>query len=211
MTVASWDSRCPSFSADLGEFLVQLKVLLPRTLRRAAVTAVVAAAFAAPAWAAGDPPIDHPAVAAKRLQTDLMVAALYCNERQRYNDFVRRFEPQIAAQGNDLKALFRRSHGNNGTTALNAAVTRMANEASERTMADPTGFCTEHGQLFDDVLAVNPREFSSFIAAVKDRPLQPNRGVAAVSAPVPTVVAAPIPAPRAAARPASAPAPAARK
>ena len=158
-------------------------VELPRTLRRTAATAIVAIAIAgmpASSSAAGDPPLSHPAVATKKLQTDLMVAALYCNEKQRYNEFVRRFEPQIAAQGNTLKPLFRQSHGNNGTTALNAAVTRMANEASVRTMADPTGFCVEHGRIFDDVLVVKPQEFSSYVAMVKDNPPD-KQGVAAAS------------------------------
>lgn len=177
---------------------------LTRHVGRAAATTVFAIGISAsgPASAASDPPVGHPAVAAKKLQTDLMVAALYCNEKQRYNQFVRRFEPQIAAQGNTLKQLFRQSHGNNGTTELNAAVTRMANEASVRTMADPTGFCVEHGRIFDDVLVVRPQEFSSYVATVKDRPVQANQGVAAVAAPAavaaapapPAVVRAPIPA-----------------
>lgn len=177
---------------------------LTRHVGRAAATTVFAIAISAsvPTWAAGDPPLSHPAVAAKKLQTDLMVAALYCNEKQRYNEFVRRFEPQIASEGNTLKQLFRQAHGNNGTTALNAAVTRMANEASVRTMADPTGFCVEHGRIFDDVLVVKPQEFSSYVSAVKDRPAPGSQGIAAVAAPAPVVatpastavVRAPIPA-----------------
>lgn len=192
---------------------MQFKRSFSRHVSRAAATIAFAVAVGAlsPAWAASDPPLSHPAVATKKLQTDLMVAALYCNEKHRYNEFVRRFEPQIAAQGNTLKQLFRQTHGNNGTSALNTAVTRMANEASERTMADPTGFCVEHGRIFDDVLVVKPQEFSSYIATVKDRPAPAERNVAAVAPPAPAatvapamVVRAPIPAeppPRAKAAP----------
>ena len=171
---------------------MQFKGQLSRHASRAATATVFAIAISSinPAAAAGDPPVSHPAVAAKKLQTDLMVAALYCNEKQRYNEFVRRFEPQIAAQGNTLKQLFRETHGNAGTTALNTAVTRMANEASERTMADPTGFCVEHGRIFDDVLVVKPQEFTAYVTSVKEQPAMANRGIAAVAAPA--VVAAPV-------------------
>ncbi len=171
---------------------MQFKEQLSRHVSRAATATVFAIAISGinPAAAASDPPVSHPAVAAKKLQTDLMVAALYCNEKQRYNEFVRRFEPQIAAQGNTLKQLFRQTHGNAGTTALNTAVTRMANEASERTMADPTGFCVEHGRIFDDVLVVKPQEFTAYVTSVKEEPTLANRGIAAVSAPA--AVAAPV-------------------
>lgn len=170
---------------------MQFKGQLSRHVSRAATATVFAIAISGihPAAAASDPPVSHPAVAAKKLQTDLMVAALYCNEKQRYNEFVRRFEPQIAAQGNTLKHLFRQTHGNAGTTALNTAVTRMANEASERTMADPTGFCVEHGRIFDDVLVVKPQEFTAYVSSVKEQPTLANRGIAAVA---PAAVAAPV-------------------
>jgi len=175
---------------------VQFKDQLTRHVSRAATATVFAIAISAinPAAAASDPPVSHPAVAAKKLQTDLMVAALYCNEKQRYNEFVRRFEPQIAAQGNTLKQLFRQTHGNAGTTAMNTAVTRMANEASERTMADPSGFCVEHGRIFDDVLVVKPQEFTAYVTSVKEQPALANRGIAAVAAPVAAPVAPAAPA-----------------
>ena len=51
------------------------------------------------------------AVQTRKLQTELMVSALYCGQQARYNAFVRRFESELVVSGQKLKALFVSRHG----------------------------------------------------------------------------------------------------
>ena len=51
---------------------------------------------------------DLAAFNARVLQTELMVAALSCDERQRYNTFVTTYQKVLTERGQALKALFKR-------------------------------------------------------------------------------------------------------
>ena len=70
----------------------------------------------------------------RRLQTNLMVAALTCNARADYNAFV---------------------FGKAGDSKLNAFITRLANEASTRSNADRDGFCADAASTFQQAKVQN--------------------------------------------------------
>ncbi len=114
---------------------------------------------AAPALAA--PCVSPPTTLnARVLQTELMVAALSCNEQQRYNAFVSAFRSEIAAQSASLRKLFSRTYGSNGKRQLNAYVTKLANDASMRSAdVGKHAYCASAGSLFAEAMATPPDAF----------------------------------------------------
>src|SRR3546814_1871604 len=111
-------------------------------VRAAALALLVGGAGAAPALAAKCASVaDRSALETRMLQTELVVAALSCNERTRYNAFVNKFKGELGDRGKALKAFFNRAHGKDATRRLNAFVTELANEASQRTIAYQGDFC----------------------------------------------------------------------
>lgn len=88
-------------------------------------------------------PGEEEAIAFRRLQSELMVAALSCNDprhRDAYDTFVRRFRPALAENGRVLKTYFKRLHGARATRNLDDFITALANEASLSSMGD-RNFC----------------------------------------------------------------------
>lgn len=85
----------------------------------------------------------------RRLQTNLMVAALSCRARSDYNEFITAHRPSLQSYGKAIQAEFRRRYGRDGSKQLNRFVTRLANEASARSNADRDGFCAEAAGLFE--------------------------------------------------------------
>lgn len=132
---------------------------MKKTLAPLLVTLSLAAvpAMAAPCAS----PADEMTLNARVLQTELMVAALSCNEQKRYNAFVRTFRGPIAAQSASLRRFFARAYGSDGTRQLNAFVTRLANDASMRS-ADigKQSYCASAGNLFAEAIATPPGAFA---------------------------------------------------
>jgi len=94
------------------------------------------------------------AIAFRHLQTELMVAALSCGRQEyhsKYNTFVLRYRPAFKRNGRTLRAIFKRNYGNGGKRRLDSYVTRLANEASVRSM-QRSEFCEVAGRKLDAVL-----------------------------------------------------------
>ncbi len=114
------------------------------SLRGKLAAAAVSLALLVPNIANAAPcaaPVDLPPIQVRMLQTELMVAALTCNQRTDYNSFVNRFQPQLSAQGKYLQSFFRQKYGSGSAKALNGFVTRIANESSRRGMVERGQFC----------------------------------------------------------------------
>ncbi len=131
------------------------------TLSLAAVPAIAAPCVS---------PADETTLNARVLQTELMVAALSCNEQTRYNAFVTTFRGQIAAQSGSLRKFFARAYGGNGSRQLNAYVTRLANDASMRS-ADigKQTYCASAGSLFAEAMATPPDAFERLTRSAQIR------------------------------------------
>ena len=89
-----------------------------------------------------------------------MVAALSCGAREyrsKYNDFVVRFRPALRRNGRTLRAIFKRTYGAHGRRQLDTYVTRLANEASVRSMENDR-FCEIVGRKLDAVLRAQHTE-----------------------------------------------------
>jgi hypothetical protein len=101
--------------------------------------------------------LEKEAVAFRYLQTELMVAALSCGRqeyRAKYNTFVIRYRPALKRNGRALRAIFKRNYGSAGKRRLDDYVTRLANEASMRSMRRGD-FCTLAGNKLDAVLTAS--------------------------------------------------------
>jgi hypothetical protein len=97
-----------------------------------------------------DPQTRHErdAVNVRILQSEMMVAALSCNLRHQYNAMVGQFEQELVAHAGTLKAMFRRDHGNRAQKALDDYITRLANDASMRSIRARVRFCEGAEQTF---------------------------------------------------------------
>lgn len=126
-------------------------------------------------------PRENAALQTRVLQSELMVAALTCGQRDKYNSFVRRFSGELTDQGSRLKSYFSRAHGGRGTSEMNSLVTNLANEASQRAMGYRGNFCGDFGVLFDSVLNVSPPQLTDFAAS---RPFANSHGVESCQASV---------------------------
>ncbi len=130
----------------------------------AAIAVVATLAITGEAMAAAClKPSESAAVSARLFQTELMVAALTCQRRGDYNTFIRQFGSELASHGKQLKATFNRMYGANGTTQLNRFVTRLANEASLRSLQS-TDYCGTTDALFAGALAVKSGKLSKVAA-----------------------------------------------
>lgn len=118
-------------------------------------------AWAGPACATAD---DEVTLNARVLQTELMVAALACGEQHRYNAFVNAFKSELSQRGQSLRAYFKRVHGASGENRMNAFVTKLANDASQRTANGPGAYCGAAAKLFNEVLASPSRDLARIAA-----------------------------------------------
>lgn len=120
------------------------------------VTLAVGSASTATAAPACATAADEAALNTRVLQTELMVAALSCGEQKRYNSFVTTFKGDLIKGSEDLKTMFKRVYGASGNYQMNAFVTRLANNAAQRTANQPDRYCESSARLLDEVLATAP-------------------------------------------------------
>jgi hypothetical protein len=74
--------------------------------------------------------------------------------RDRYNDFVLRFQPELMQQERALTAYFNRSFGRRGQQEHDDYITSLANTQSEVGIKLGTLYCQQSVGLFDAVLAL---------------------------------------------------------
>lgn len=104
---------------------------------------------------------DLAALDARVLQTELMVAALSCEERERYNQFATTFQSVLMGRADDLRTFFQRIGGKQGPTRMNALVTRLANDASKESQNNADTYCHFASELFEEVLKTPPMSLNA--------------------------------------------------
>jgi hypothetical protein len=109
------------------------------------------------------------AIEVRRLQTTLMVAALSCNARSYYNDFVKKYRPRLQHYGKAIRIEFRRRYGQDGAKELNRFVTHLANKASARSNANRATFCSEALTFFQQAAARD-----AVLASIVTEPINEN-------------------------------------
>ena len=135
-----------------------------------AVTATVLSSRPAAAESCSQPS-DQMALNTRVLQTELMVGALACKNQKLYNKFVVKYRGDLIKQGQSLRAMFDRRHGSGGTTRMNALVTRLANEASRRSVAQRYGFCRQSAFLFAKALSADKPDLNGLIEVAAEQGL----------------------------------------
>lgn len=111
---------------------------------------------------------EQAALDVRYLQTELMVAALSCGRpefHQHYNVFVAKFGNSLKRHATVMKTYFSRQYGAQGTKQLDSYVTRLANEASLRSMQQAS-FCEESSTLFQRVTALEVTSLDNFSASI---------------------------------------------
>jgi hypothetical protein len=136
--------------------------------RTRVVAAFVASLAAGPALAAGQclRPAERSAFDIAGLKSQLMVTALTCDARDKYNGFVNRFRQHLAAQEKALHAYFVRVFGAGGQRAHDDYITSLANVQSQNGLRDGTLFCQRNAALLDEVLMLQkPEELARYAAS----------------------------------------------
>jgi hypothetical protein len=102
------------------------------------------------------------------LRSELMVLATGCGEDQRYNAFMRKFQPELQANEREMNAFFKKKYGRAGQAEHDRFITDLANLRSRAGTQLGTDFCPRNSQIFSEVMALrSPSELSDF-AAGKD-------------------------------------------
>jgi hypothetical protein len=139
---------------------------------------LVAAALVAPSLAPGVAaaaclkPYEGTAINIAGLKSQLMVTALSCDTRDRYNDFVLTFRPTLQREDTALNSYFLHHYGRSWRSEHDDYITQLANMQSEAGIREGTQFCQDNVGLFDEVLAL--RTPKALLAFANDKPmLQP--------------------------------------
>lgn len=115
-------------------------------------------------------PAEMSAFDVAKLKSQLMVTALACDVRDRYNDFVRRFQAELMTRERALVGYFSRAFGHRGQQEHDIYITNLANAQSEAGVQKGTLFCQQSVSLFDAVLSLpTARDLAGF-AASRDLP-----------------------------------------
>jgi hypothetical protein len=124
---------------------------------RPLLSALVAAALLGSLPARAEPcatPKDKTAFDVAVLKTHLMVTALACDQRDKYNAFVTRFRSDLVAQEKALANYFGRVFGRGGQKEHDDYVTSVANVQSQDGLRLGSFFCNVSVHMFDEVLAL---------------------------------------------------------
>ena len=108
-------------------------------------------------------PGDEMAVNVRVMQSELMVAALACDQAADYNAVVRKFQSDLTAGGTTIKQMFRAAYGASAEHHLGRFVTVLANDAAQRSATEQAGFCAAAARTFERVKGMDRAEFRAFV------------------------------------------------
>jgi hypothetical protein len=98
-------------------------------------------------------PAERAAFDVRALQSQLMVGALSCNQDAGYNDFVRKFQGDLASSYRTIQSHFRRTAGGANQRELDSYITTLANAHSQDGIRAGSQFCSMVTPLFPLALA----------------------------------------------------------
>jgi hypothetical protein len=105
---------------------------------------------------------EQASIGIRALQTELMVAGLKCSAEQ-WNSFTAKFKATLKTDADRMQRLFSKSYGKSGSSEMNAFVTSLANEASQRSNGfSEADYCKQQDVLFKKVLALTEKELERF-------------------------------------------------
>jgi hypothetical protein len=114
--------------------------------------------------------VERESLNVRQLQTQLMVAALSCNQRADYNAFITRFRPVLADHSDVMTGYFRRVFGKRSPHEINAYVTRLANEASALSIADRQSYCRASFDALTELMSAPAGQMQTALIRVAMQP-----------------------------------------
>lgn len=99
-------------------------------------------------------PQDVAALKVASLKSELMVTAITCSDSTRYNQFVSKFQPDLAANEKNLQAYFARAYGRTGVKQHDDYITSLANAQSNAGLVEGTNLCLGNEPMFDEVMSL---------------------------------------------------------
>jgi hypothetical protein len=97
---------------------------------------------------------DQTAFEVQALRSELMVLATGCHDDDRYNAFIRRYQPDLQANERLINSYFQHRYGRAGQTEHDRFVTELANAMSRQGSDLGGDFCPRNGMIFNEVLAL---------------------------------------------------------
>jgi hypothetical protein len=101
------------------------------------------------------------------LKSQLMVTALSCDAREKYNAFVLRFRPELMAHEGALQGWFSRTYGSGGRRQHDNYITELANTQSQAGLRARGQFCQLNVALLDEVITLPTGSSLAGYAATK--------------------------------------------
>jgi hypothetical protein len=109
---------------------------------------------------------DQAAFELAALKSTLMVVATTCDDRDQYNNFIRRYQPKLQENDRSLSSYFKSHYGNRGQTEQDRYNTDLANSQSRFGLAQGTDFCARNAAMFNEVMALgSPADLPNYAAA----------------------------------------------
>ncbi len=100
-------------------------------------------------------PADRTAFDIEGLKSELMVTALACKQQDRYNEFMTRYQPAVAAEEHDLNSYFKRSYGRTAQKAYDDYISNLANIQEQDGLKAGTAFCDNLAAMFSEVMSLH--------------------------------------------------------
>lgn len=99
-------------------------------------------------------PADRAAFDVQALRSEMMVLATGCADDAQYNDFIRRYQPELQANERDIDAWFKRKFGKHAQSEHDRFVTDLANAQSSAGTRLGSDFCPHNAMIFQQVMAL---------------------------------------------------------
>ncbi len=100
-------------------------------------------------------PADRTAFDIEGLKSELMVTALACQQQDKYNAFMTRYQPTVAEQEHALNGYFKRSYGRNAQKAYDDYISNLANVQEQDGLKAGTAFCENLATMFNEVMSLH--------------------------------------------------------
>ena len=113
-------------------------------------------------------PQERSVVQVAALRSELMVLATGCHQDDRYNAFIRKYQPDLMGNEQAVGDVFKRMYGKRAQQEHDRFTTDLANGESSAGMHLGTDFCARNSMLFSEVMALNSAAELPAYAAGKD-------------------------------------------
>jgi hypothetical protein len=113
-------------------------------------------------------PDEVTAIQTAAIQQQLMVAALYCHEVTRFNEFQTGYSRELRTSDGALLRMFQRLYGpRQGQSEYHSFKTRLANNSSIRSIHDNPEYCHEASQVFAAALGQDRPTLAGFVSGIE--------------------------------------------